>query len=112
VTSTGRVRVWHEDDGWGVVDSDDTPGGCWVHVSAVLVAGEGLLHAGQEVRLVAERARQDGFAFRAVEVWPADREPDRSAVVEVDGPSSGLSSSLTLTFDRPDEPPAERRAER
>ncbi|GAA5153214.1 hypothetical protein GCM10023340_34890 [Nocardioides marinquilinus] len=44
----------------------------------------------------------DPYAFCAVEVWPADREPDRSAVVEVEGLSSVLSSTLTLTFDDDD----------
>jgi cold shock protein len=31
--SRGTVREW-SDDGYGVVDSADTPGGCWVfHIS-------------------------------------------------------------------------------
>ena len=30
-----QVREWHEDLGWGVLDSPDTPGGCWVHYSVI-----------------------------------------------------------------------------
>ncbi len=26
--STGTVRKWQEDEGWGVIDSPHTPGGC------------------------------------------------------------------------------------
>ena len=29
----GTVRVWHREKGWGVIDSLDTWGGCWVHFS-------------------------------------------------------------------------------
>jgi len=32
--ATGTVREWAE-EGWGVVDSAETPGGCWVHWSVV-----------------------------------------------------------------------------
>jgi len=31
--STGTVRFWHRDEGFGVNDSPDTPGGCWAHFS-------------------------------------------------------------------------------
>lgn len=31
--SVGTVRVWHTEEGWGVVDCPDTPGGCWVQFS-------------------------------------------------------------------------------
>ena len=50
-----------------------------------------------------EAADQDGYAFRAVEVWPADHAPVRSGE-EVSGASSTYSSTLTLTFDGEDEP--------
>ena len=33
VQSVGTVRVWHTEEGWGVIDCPDTPGGCWVHFS-------------------------------------------------------------------------------
>jgi cold shock CspA family protein len=33
MASVGIVRFWHRDEGWGVIDSPDTPGGCWAHFS-------------------------------------------------------------------------------
>lgn len=35
----GTVRFWLDEEGWGVLDSPDTPGGCWTHFSHVLTAG-------------------------------------------------------------------------
>ncbi|MEO7753721.1 MAG: cold shock domain-containing protein [Terracoccus sp.] len=64
------VRVWHADDGWGVVDCPQTPGGCWVHFSNVQVAGYRALTVGQHVDLEWEEPGQDGFAYRAVTVTP------------------------------------------
>ena len=29
------VREWHADLGWGVLDSPETPGGCWAHFSVI-----------------------------------------------------------------------------
>ena len=31
MTSRGVVRFWNSEDGWGVIDCEQTPGGCWVH---------------------------------------------------------------------------------
>jgi len=33
------VREFYPDEGWGVIDGPDVPGGCWVHFSAIAVAG-------------------------------------------------------------------------
>ena len=62
------ARVWHREDGWGVLDCEETPGGCWVHVSHIEADGYRALAAGQQVRVEWERADQDGFQFRAVRV--------------------------------------------
>lgn len=102
MTTRGEVRVWHADEGWGVVDSPDTPGGCWAHFSAVLVAGYRALDAGALVELTYEAAEQDGYSFRAVEVWPAGQAPVREHP-QVWGPSAAYRSVLTLTFDDEDE---------
>ena len=66
----GRVGFWRGEDGWGVVESDQTPGGCWVHFSAVETEGFRELHPGHEVGLDWEHARQDGYRFRAISVRP------------------------------------------
>ncbi|MBC7631031.1 cold-shock protein [Aeromicrobium sp.] len=98
MTSLGQVRVWNIEDGWGVIDSVATPGGCWAHYSAVLVAGHRSLHAGQLVRFSFETVEQDGYAFRAVEAWPAEQTPVRMNHID-SGPTSAYRSTLTLTFD-------------
>ncbi len=64
----GVVRVWHHEQGWGVVDASEAPGGCWVHSSAVEATGYRELRAGQQVLLEAEAAEQDGFHYRATRV--------------------------------------------
>jgi len=103
MTSAGTVRVWHVDEGWGVVDSAATPGGCWTHFSAVLVAGHRVFEAGQAVEFSFEAAEQDGCSFRAVEVWPADRPPVRHRSAD-SGADAAYHSTLTLTFDGEDGP--------
>ena len=64
------VRTWHADEGWGVLDSTDTPGGCWAHFSVVEMDGYRALTEGQVVHLEWEWAHQDGFAFPATRVRP------------------------------------------
>lgn len=93
----GIVREWHPGDGWGVIDTDAAPGGCWAHYSCVLVEGYRSLEAGAEVELTIEQVRQDGYDYRAVEVWPAGAIPVRTPVET--GPSAAYTSSLSLTFD-------------
>ena len=100
---SGIVRVWHDDEGWGVVDSGDTPGGCWAHVSSVLVPGYPTLGSGQPVALEYEAGEQDGYSFRAVELWPAGQEPHRTES-ETQGASDAYSSALRIRFDDPEKP--------
>jgi CspA family cold shock protein len=103
MTSSGSVRVWHAEEGWGVLDSAATPGGCWTHYSAVLVPGYRTLDTGRAVEFTFEAAEQDGYAFRAIEVWPADRAPVRHDD-EISEASPGYRSTLTVTFDDDPEP--------
>jgi CspA family cold shock protein len=94
VTVQGQVREWHDDAGWGVIDSAATPGGCWAHFSSVLVAGYRRLAEGQDVEFSFDEAEQDGYSHRTVEVWPADQEP-----VRLDPePPGAVFSSLTITW--------------
>ena len=103
MTSRGTVRVWHAEEGWGVLDSTAAPGGCWAPYSAVLVPGYRELAVGATVEFTFETAEQDGYAFRAVEVWPADQVPVRSGF-DASGASAAYDSTLTLTFDSEGEP--------
>jgi CspA family cold shock protein len=66
----GAVRVWYSDDGWGVIDSDSTPGGCWAHFSVVEMEGYVALSIGTDVDFEFEEFAQDGFEFRATHVIP------------------------------------------
>jgi len=97
MTSSGVVRAFEADEGWGVIDGPEVPGGCWVHFSAVVGPGYRQLTAGQRVSFRAEPADQDGFAYRAVKVWTGDVEPPDPTRSR--GESAGYRSSLTLTFD-------------
>lgn len=94
--SHGVVRSWSDDDGCGVIDSADTPGGCWAGFAAVEMAGLRTLRAGQKVDFIFEVGRQDAFDYRAVQVWPrgAKTRPER----DVRG-SSGYRSRLDLEDD-------------
>lgn len=99
MVSVGSVRTFDSDEGWGVLDGPDVPGGCWVHFSAIAMDGYRELTPGQPVSFRAEAASQDGFAYRAVKVWTADVEPSDQPRHE--GGSAAYRSSLTLTFDPP-----------
>lgn len=98
VTTPGTVRFWLDEQGYGVIDSPETPGGCWTHFSAVAVAGFARLEAGQAVVLEWEAAGQDGYAYRTARTWPADQQP-ADPVVET-GNTGAYSSTLTITYDR------------
>ncbi|GID97811.1 MTH938/NDUFAF3 family protein [Amorphoplanes digitatis] len=98
-TSAGSVRVFDADEGWGVIDGPDVPGGCWVHFSAIAAEGYRELTRGQDVSFRAEAAEQDGFAYRAVKVWTGDTEPPDQPGTH--GGSVAYRSSLTLSFDPP-----------
>jgi cold shock protein len=102
MTSDGTVRLWQAEEGWGVIDSAATPGGCWAHFSAVLGSGYRTLEAGGAVTFTFEAAEQDGYPFRAVEVWAGDRSPVQDAD-GVAGASSAYRSELPLTFDDDDD---------
>lgn len=95
--TTGTVRFWHADEGWGVIDSDETPGGCWTHFANVAVPGYRALAPGQQVTLVWEAADQDGYNFRAISAWPAGTAPEPNAPPTDSG--DAYHSGLTIRFD-------------
>jgi cold shock protein len=68
----GRVREWDDEQGFGVIDSDDTPGGCGAVFAVIQAEGYRTLRPGQLVRFRFIAAPQDDRNFRAVEVIPAD----------------------------------------
>jgi CspA family cold shock protein len=95
VWSVGSVRVWHREEGWGVIDSPDTPGGCWAHFSHLWhedlpQAGPGEVvevSGGFRELFVAETvdfqwrtSRQDGYDYCAVTVLPRGRSAPHRTV--------------------------------
>ena len=90
------VREWHSQEGWGVIDAPETPGGCWAHFSHVAVLGYRDLSPGEAVALEWEMADQDGYSYRAVRVWPAGSEPVEQAT---ERETRAYGSTLTLHLD-------------
>lgn len=85
MTTRGIVREWRDEEGWGVIDSQDTPSGCWAHFSHVIMQGYTSLTPGQPVEMEWEMFGQDGYTYRAVRVWPHNKEPvDIDRVREVE----------------------------
>ena len=67
------VRVWHQDEGWGILDSPETPGGCWTHFSCIDMPGYKSLTEGQAVELdweVPAGGDYEGYRFFASRVKP------------------------------------------
>ena len=94
--ATGVVREWREEEGWGVLDSDETPGGCWAHFSALRTAGYRRALPGQSVVFSYEPGSQDGFNYRALDVT-IDGVP--TAEPEIQSSSPGYLSRLTIEPD-------------
>ncbi|SNU01490.1 Cold shock protein, CspA family [Ruaniaceae bacterium KH17] len=64
---TGRVRVWHPEKGWGIVDLDSGEGKCLVIFSDLTGEGFRELHDDDIVRMKIEEFRdgkQHGCRYR------------------------------------------------
>jgi cold shock protein len=80
MTSRGSVALvqivegvcvwWSDDDGWGVLRSDEVESDVFAHFADVNVTGYRSLVAGQHVRFEVEPypRGQDGYSFRAHDV--------------------------------------------
>jgi CspA family cold shock protein len=90
----GVVREWHAAEGWGVIDSADTPGGCWAHFSVLQLPGYRSAEVGQTVTFEFERGWQDGYNFRAIRVEIDGIEPTAPEPNTADG--TALRSRLIL----------------
>jgi cold shock protein len=101
VISHGTVRYWDDDQGFGVLDSADTPGGCWAHFSAIVMDGFRALVSGDPVVFVFEAGRQDGYSYRAVQVWPPGVAIGTPFPASDETGGSG-AICMTLTVESPD----------
>ena len=70
----GVIRWFDADEGWGVIDAPEVPGGCFVHFANIEMPGYRQLRAGQHVRFTFERPGflQDGCPYRVLAVWPEE----------------------------------------
>jgi CspA family cold shock protein len=98
------VRSWDDQEGCGVVDAPQVPGGCWVLWSVVEMSGYRALVPGEGVSLAYEPAEQDGYLYRAIAVRPDHVDPAwHPEPATSDAASIGLggahTSTLTLAFD-------------
>ena len=70
------VEWWSNEEGWGALrESEETPGGAFVHFSAIQMDGHKTLRPGQKVDAKIEGPlpfNQDGYRYRATAVWPLD----------------------------------------
>jgi len=66
----GQVAAWDVEEGWGVVSSSETPGGCFGHYSHIEGTGFRSLEAGETVEFDWEKPgyKQDGYDFRATRI--------------------------------------------
>jgi CspA family cold shock protein len=96
VETVGIVREFDSIQGVGVVDSPDTPGGCWVHFSMIDIDGYKTLQPGEEVALTFESAVQDGFSYRAVRVRRVATQGMSPQALPKDSATSPYSSQLRI----------------
>ncbi len=97
--ATGTVVLWHDDEGWGVLRSDDVPGELWAHFSTVVMTGFRTLTPGDAVQFTWEVAEQDGYSFRAVAVYPPGVEVGTAPDQNTTSGSDAYRSSLTIEWD-------------
>ena len=66
----GTVRLWMDEDGWGVIDVPDlNGGGCWAEASVVEgLDGTSALRTGQTVDVEWSAPGPDDFDARAIRV--------------------------------------------
>ncbi|MDT2007283.1 hypothetical protein FXW78_27220 [Rhodococcus opacus] len=77
MTTTGVVRSWSPQEMWGIIDSDETPGGCWTLFHSVAVEGFPVLREGHQVEFEWDTldSPMHGCDFYTIRAWPAGSEP-------------------------------------
>jgi cold shock protein len=102
MVSHGAVQEWNDDEGFGVINSPDTPGGCWAHFSSIITDGYRTLAAGDPVAFTFEAGRQDGYHYRAILVWPPGAGPGTPPSPQTLSGEPGAAYHSTLTIRRDD----------
>ncbi|AOD24915.1 hypothetical protein IM25_24625 (plasmid) [Rhodococcus sp. p52] len=69
--SVGVVTSWDDYEGWGVIESDDTPGGCWVHFGSLDQSRFRNLEVGATVEFAwRPTTNQEGYFYVATSAEP------------------------------------------
>jgi cold shock protein len=68
--TSGRVKWFSDEEGWGALTSDEVPGEIFVHFSHISGEGYRTLEAGERVQFDWEHypPGQDGYYYRATRV--------------------------------------------
>ncbi|MDP9444403.1 MAG: hypothetical protein M3P83_08655 [Actinomycetota bacterium] len=66
----GTVSRWLADEGWGVIESPNLPGGCAFSADAIERTDLPGLRAGHVVQVTWEQPGEHGYPFRATRVDP------------------------------------------
>jgi cold shock protein len=70
----GIVKLWNDDEGWGVVSSPEAPGDVWAHFAHIEGLGYRSLAAGVAVdfEYISVPGGQDGYEYRTVKIIEVD----------------------------------------
>ena len=98
MTNQGVVRNWDDDQGFGAIDSPDTPGGCWAGFPTISMNGYRMLTPGDAVTFTFETVSQNGYRYRAVHVWPPGVEPGTSLDEPIQEFPGAYRSTLTIRW--------------
>jgi cold shock CspA family protein len=101
---SGKVKTWNSAEGWGVLTSPELPDDVWAHFSAIQIEEDTFraLTPQEAVIFTWERADQDGYSLRALEIRRAAEVNDTTVwgTPPPNTPSGGAySSSLDITWD-------------
>lgn len=88
------LQEWYADEGWGVLSSSATPGGCWFLFDTIQGHNPDSMTVGNAYCVDYESAEQDGYHFRATWVWPSGE--DRQADIVTQSSSGSFGSLLKL----------------
>lgn len=71
-TVDGECVSWDDNEGWGVLRSDEVESELFAHFADLVMPGLHTLRAGQRVRFEVEPfpSGQDGYVYRAHDVTP------------------------------------------
>jgi len=97
--TVATLTDWIAEEGWGVLQCELTPGGCWFLFNALVGLHPEELRVGRDYQLVFEPAEQDGYAYRAIAVAPIGRSVERPQKTDGAANPGHYASVLALTFD-------------